>query len=99
MLDRLRMRTDDALETYNTLAQAIFSMGNKKWKGQDGTFGQYSGEGSEEVGVQTRARGAYARYFDLVLDFFNSAEISPKKSDTSMRKSKATESVHDSQHL
>jgi predicted acylesterase/phospholipase RssA len=36
MLGRLRMRTDEAIETYNTLARAIFSKGNKKWKGQDG---------------------------------------------------------------
>ena len=32
------MKTDEALETYNTLAQAIFSKENKKWKGQDGMF-------------------------------------------------------------
>lgn len=38
MLGRLRMRTDEALETYNSLARAIFSKENKKWRGQDGMF-------------------------------------------------------------
>ena len=32
------MKTNEALEIYNTLAQAIFSKQNKKWKGQDGIF-------------------------------------------------------------
>jgi predicted acylesterase/phospholipase RssA len=38
MLGRLRMKTDDAMRTYNTLAQAIFSKANKKRMGQDGMF-------------------------------------------------------------
>ena len=38
MLGRLRMKTDEAIQTYNTLARAIFSKENKKWKGRDGLF-------------------------------------------------------------
>ena len=38
MLGRLRMSTDEALRTYNSLARAIFSKDNKKWVGQDGLF-------------------------------------------------------------
>jgi predicted acylesterase/phospholipase RssA len=38
MLGRLRMNTIDALQAYNSLARAIFSKENKKWKGQDGLF-------------------------------------------------------------
>jgi len=38
MLGRLRMTTDEALRTYNSLAHAIFSKDNKKWKGKDGLF-------------------------------------------------------------
>lgn len=38
MLGRLRMTTDEALRTYNSLSQVIFSAKNRKRKGQDGSF-------------------------------------------------------------
>jgi hypothetical protein len=38
MLGRLQMTTDEALQTYNLLARAIFSKDNKKFPGQDGLF-------------------------------------------------------------
>ncbi|KAF2477529.1 FabD/lysophospholipase-like protein [Lindgomyces ingoldianus] len=38
MLGRLRMTTDEALRTYNSLARAIFSKDNKERLGQDGAF-------------------------------------------------------------
>jgi predicted acylesterase/phospholipase RssA len=38
MLGRLRMTTDEALRSYNSLARAIFSKDNKKRSGQDGGF-------------------------------------------------------------
>ena len=38
MLGRLRMTTDEALRTYNSLAGAIFSNDNRKWGFQDGAF-------------------------------------------------------------
>ena len=38
MLSRLRMTTEEALTTYNSVASAIFSKGNQKHKHQNGTF-------------------------------------------------------------
>lgn len=38
MLGRLRMTTEEALRTYNSLSCVIFSKNNKKRIGQDGTF-------------------------------------------------------------
>lgn len=38
MLGRLKMTTEEALRTYNSLASAIFSEDNKKKKWQDGAF-------------------------------------------------------------
>ncbi|KAF2014032.1 FabD/lysophospholipase-like protein [Aaosphaeria arxii CBS 175.79] len=38
MLGRLRMTTDEALRTYNSLSEEIFSKENKKTKFQDGSF-------------------------------------------------------------
>lgn len=38
MLDRLQMTTGEALQTYNSLARAIFSKDNRNWKGRDTLF-------------------------------------------------------------
>ena len=38
MLGRLRISTDEALKAYSTIAGAIFSPENKKWRTQDGMF-------------------------------------------------------------
>ena len=71
MLGRLRMRTDNALETYNTLAQAIFSMGNKKWKGQDGTFKANTLEKEVKKSVSKQERGE--RMLDTSTSFSTSS--------------------------
>jgi predicted acylesterase/phospholipase RssA len=57
MLGRLRIKTDEALDTYNTLAQAIFSKENKKWKGQDGMFKASTLEREVKKLVSKKERG------------------------------------------
>src|SRR5271163_1218381 len=59
MLGRLRMTTEEALKTYNSLAGAIFSKDNRKWAVQDGTFKATTLENKVKELVAERALGEF----------------------------------------
>jgi len=67
MLGRLRMTTDEALRTYNSLARAIFSKNNRKWLGQDGAFKATTLENKVQEVVSKKGLG------ELMLDPSNSS--------------------------
>lgn len=59
MLGRLRMTTIEALQTYNSLAGAIFSKDNKKRPGKDGTFKASTLEKKVQEIVSKKGLGEY----------------------------------------